>query len=326
MKYLLLFCAFLFSILATAQDCTQELLAKKPGTWKAGQQGQIFKVTKGDLVREKAIITSIHKMIASHYKPMGCQVSYSTVYGGNYPTPEQPWIADTYHYAMYILRYLCDKQSTDKSKYYVDISTPTTVNITANAMFWLNSLYAANLAPDDFRGYLKLEKRPVKKDGYYFMGEEQAGYNSTIYEYRWLITYNDTLPFSYLSRKEYLLIQRKRLEKDVKDNPGEKAFLEQYFKNINDYLTKSENELSKPAICSWNDEQRFKNFVEEGTKGSFIAVKPNLDYYRKKLPKSSPQFFTVVYKISKGDPVFEENIEAIKKAVDFATLKNMLGK
>ena len=326
MKYLLLFSVILFSIASSAQDCTQELLAKKPGTWKANQQGQIFKVTPGDLVREKAIITSIHKMIASHYNPIGCQVSYSTVYGGNHPTPEQPWLADTYHYAMYILRYLCDKQSNDKSKYYVDISTTTTVNITANAIFWLGSLYAANIAPDDWRGYLQLTKRPVKKDGYYFMGEEEAGYNSQIFEYRWLITYNDTLPFSYISRKEYLLIQRKRLEKYVKDNPGEKAFHEQYFKNINDNLTKPETELSQPAICMRNDDERFEKFVEEGTKGSFIAVKPNLAYYKKKLPKSSPQFFTVVYKISKNDVVFEENIEAIKKAVDFAALKNMLGK
>jgi hypothetical protein len=326
MKYLILSAILFFSLQVLSQDCTQELLAQKPGTWKAGQQGQIYKVTAGDLVKEKATITSIHKMISSHYNPMGCQVSYSTVYGANYPTPEQPWIADTYHYAMYILRYLCDQQSTDKSKYYVDISTPTTVNITANAMYWLNSLYAANIAPDDFRGYLKMPKRPVKKDGYYFMGEEKIDYNSPIFEYRWLITYNDTLPFSYISRKEYLLIQKKRLEKAVKDNPSEKAFLEQYFKNIKEYLTKSENELSDPAICIWNDEERFEKFVEEGTKGSFIAVKPNLDYYHKKLPKSSSQFFTVVYKISKDDAVFEDNIEAIKKAVDFATLKNMLGK
>jgi hypothetical protein len=158
------------------------------------------------------------------------------------------------------------------------------------------------------------------------MGEEKVNYNSPIYEYRWLITYNDTLPFSYLTRKEYLLLQKKRLEKAVKENPGEKAYLDKFFNNINDYLSKPEDELNKPAICMWNDEERFEKFVDEGTKGSFIAIKPNLDYYRKKLPKSSPQFFSVVYKISKDDAVFIENIEAIKKAVDFASLKNMLGK
>jgi hypothetical protein len=176
---------------------------------------------------------------------------------------------------------------------------------------------------------LKLKQQPQKKEDAWYMGEEVVGdYGTTseIKEYRWLITYNDTLPFYHVSRKEYLLIQKKRLEKAVKESPGEKAYLDKYFKNISDYLTKSETELSKPAVCMWNEEERFEKFVDEGTKGSFIAIKPNLDYYHKKLSKSSPQFFSVVFKISKDDSVFEENMEAIKKAVDFATLKNMLGK
>ena len=325
MNYILLSALLLFIVNASAQDCSKELLKQKPGTWKAGPQGSIKNISAGDLAKEKAVLASIHKMISTHYKPTGCEISYSTVYG-KYPDAGQTWIADPYHYGMYILRYLCDKNSTDKSKYYVDISTPTTVNITANVIFSLNNLYAANIPADDFRGYLKLTKRPERKDGYYFMGEEKVDYNFPVYEYRWLITYNDTLPFSYVSRKEYLLIQKKRLEKDIKDSPGEKAYLDAYLKNINEYLTNPESELNQPAICMWNEEEKFEKFVEEGTKGSFIAVKPNPAYYHKNLPKSSPQFFTVVYKISKGDAVFEENIEAIKKAVDFATLKNMLGK
>ena len=76
----------------------------------------------------------------------------------------------------------------------------------------------------------------------------------------------------------------------------------------------------------WNDEERFEGFVEEGKLGSFIAVKPNLAYYKKNLPRSSPQFFTVIYTLSQGDPVFETNIAAIKEAVDFTKLRSMLGK
>lgn len=313
---------------AHSQDCTKELLAQKPGIWKAGQQGSIQNVSAADLAKEKSVIAAIHKMVNTNYSPMGCQVSYSTVYGKHLATG-LTWIADPYHYTMYILRYLCDGNSKDKSKYYVDISTPTTVNITANVIFSLNNLNAANIPPDDFRGYLKLKQRPQKKDGVWFMGEEiigDYGTASEIKEYRWLITYNDTLPFNYISRKEYLLIQKKRLEKALTDNPGEKDYTNKFLKNVNEYLNKPEAELSQPAICMWNDEERFEKFVEEGTRGSFIAIKPNLAYFRKKLPKSSPQFFTVVYKISHGDPVFEENIAAIKKAVDFAALKNMLGK
>jgi hypothetical protein len=327
MKYIFITTLLFISMQAFTQDCSKELLLKKPGTWKAGPQGSIHNVSAADLVKEKAVLAAIHKMVFTKFTPTGCEISYSTVYGKD-PNAGQTWIADPYHYAMYILRYICDGNSKDKSKYYVDYSTPTTVDISANVFYPMHTLYAADPL-DDFRGYLKLKERPVLKDGYYFMGEEVVGDYGTpseIKEYRYLITYNDTLPFSYLTRKEYLLIQKKRLEKDIKDSPGEKAYLDKFLKNISEYLSKPESELSNAAVCMWNDEERFEKFVEEGTRGSFIAVKPNLNYYRKKLSMSSPQFFTVVYKISQGDPVFEENIANIKKAIDFAALRNMLGK
>lgn len=333
MKYcfstiLLFLSLYVLSQGSTQGECTKELLKQKGGTWKAGIKGSIANVSAADLAKEKSVTTAIHKMVSSKYNPTGCQVTYNTSFGKSVSEGEH-WIADPYYYSMHILRYLCDKNSKDPSKYYVDYSTPTTVNITANVIFCLNNLYATNLAADDFRGYLKLKERPVLKDGYYFMGEEVVGDYGTaseIKEYRWLITYNDTLPFSYLTRKEYLLIQKKRLEKDIKDSPGEKTYLDKYLKNINDYLSKPESELNNAAVCMWNEEQRFEKFVEEGTRGSFIAVKPNINYYHKKLSMSSPQFFTVVYKVSHGDPVFEDNIANIKKAVDFSGLRNMLGK
>jgi hypothetical protein len=162
----------------------------------------------------------------------------------------QVYKADPYYYTMFILRYLCDQNSADKSKYYVDISTPTTVNIVANAIYWLNCLYAANIPPDDFRGYLKLEVRPVKKDGYFFMSNEKVDPKQEIVEYRFLITYNDTLPFTYLNRKEYLLIQKKRLEKSVKESPGSEKYTQKYFDRINEYLSRPESELSHDATTS----------------------------------------------------------------------------
>jgi hypothetical protein len=330
MKYilstmLLLLSLYVFPQGSTGERCTKELLRQLPGTWKAGPQGSIHNISATNLTKEKLITAAIHKMVSTNYKPTGCQISYSTAFGKD-PGTGQTFIADPYHYTMYILRYLCDPASSDKSKWYVDISTPTTVNITVNAIFSLNNLYAANMPADDFRGYLKLKQRPEKKDGYYFMGEEKVDYNDPIYEYRWLITYNDTLPFQDVSRKEYLLIQKKRLQKDIQDSPSEKDYLSRYLKTIDEHLKLPDEELAQPAICMWNEEERFEKFVEEGTKGSFIAVKPNLAYYRKKLPLSTPQLFSVVYKISKGDPVFEENMAYIKTAIDFAKLKGMLGK
>ena len=327
MKYTLLLIAVFLSVLSFAQNCTTESLLQKPGTWKAGPQGSIKNITAPDLAKEKMVLAAVYKMIATKYNPMGCQVSYSNVFG-KYPGQGQIFIADPYHYALYILRYLCDKNSADKSKFYIDAATPTTVNITANAIFSLNNLYAANIPTDDFRGYLKLKQKPQKKDGAWYIGEEVVGDYGAAYEikeYRWLITYNDTLPFYYVSQKEYLLIQKKRMEQTIKEE-GASDFYNKFLNNINELLKQPDAALSGPAIYPQNDEQKFTGFVKEGSPGSFIAVKPNPDYYRKKLPKSAPQFFTVVYKIAKGDAIFEQNITTIKKAVDFTQLKNMLGK
>ncbi|MDN3655574.1 hypothetical protein QWZ08_08050 [Ferruginibacter paludis] len=330
MKYTLICCMIFCAVSSSAQDCTPEILAKKAGRWKAGPQGSIHNVTAADLVKEKAVLAAIRKKLSVDYKPTGCEVSYSNVFEKDMST-ETKWIADPYQFAMYILPYLCDTKSADKSKYTVAIASATNVNITANALSLSGAgeLYAATLPSDDFRGYLKLKQRPQKKDGAWFMGEEVVGDAGTAHEIKessWLITYNDTLPFYYLSRKEYLQIQLKRLDRAIKESPGEKEYNNKFIKNINDYLERPEAELNQPAICMWNEEERFEKFVDEGTKGSFIAIKPNLDYYHKKLPKSSPQFFTAKYKISTGDEVFEENIANIKKAIDFATLKTMLGK
>ena len=323
MKQLFLILGIFIVQFSSAQDCTPELLLQKPGTWKVGIQGSINGVSATDIVKEKSVLAAIHKMVNTNYSPKGCQVLYSNAYS-KYPSAGDVWIADPYHYTMYILPFLCDNKSTDISKYTVAIASGTNVAISANEISWLN-MFAATIH-DEFRGYYKLVDRPVKKDGYYYFGKDKVDPEQDLVEYQWLITYNDTLPFAYLSRKEYLLILRKRLEKSVKESPGEKEYYQQFFDKISEYLTRPEDELNQTAICMWNDEERFNGFVEEGTKGSFIAVKPNLNYYNKKLPMSSPQFFTVVYTVSQGEPVFDENIAAIKEAVDFGKLKSMLGK
>ena len=328
MKWLPVILSMLFTIQLTAQDCDKTVLAQKPGTWKAGIPGSPAFVTPADLSKEKLVLAGIHKMISTSYAPQGCQALYTNSFGGSAPVSGKNWIGDHFTYRIYVLRYLCDKQSADKSKYYVDVSTPTTVTVSINEIPNLNTLYAADLPDDEFRGYLKLPRFPQKKDGYYFMGEEVVGdshLENKIKTYSWLITYDDKLPFKYVSRKEYLLIQKKRLEKTIQENGGS-SFYDKYVNNITEALKKPESELSRPAICIWNDEELFNGFVEEGVNGSFIAVKPNLDYYNKKLSKSVPQFFSVVFKISHGDPVFEANIDAIKKSVDFAALRTMLGK
>jgi hypothetical protein len=310
---------------ANAQDCSPESLANTAGNWKPGIAGSVRNVTATELAKEKATLNNIHKMISAKYTPRGAQATHAYAFVGPDPNSGNNWVAGYFWYSVYVLQYYCDS----KTKYSPTSSTATTLNIYANVLQEAQTLYAAELPGDDLRGYLRLKRMPVKKDGYYFMGEEVVGDShlpNPIKEYRWLITYNDTLPFTCLSRKEYLLITKKRLEKTIQQNGNTSGFYTRYMNNINDWLNKNETELSKPAVCMWNDEEQFNGFVEEGTRGSFVAIRPNMSYYRKKLPRSAPQFFSVVFKFSEGTPVQAENMRQIQKAVDLSALQNMLGK
>lgn len=312
-----------------AQNCDEELLQQKPGYWKAGMKGSTYNVTAPDLAKGKAVLAAIHKMIDSGYDPIGCQALYANSFEAPSPNSGKNWVAGNYNYSLYILNFLCDPASADKSKSYVAIATATTVNISANVIQWLNTLHAADLPDDDHRGYLKLVKRPVMHDGFYMMSEDIEGDSekgNKIKSYKWLITYDDKLPFKYVSRKEYLGIIKKKLEQTIKDDADHKQYYIKYMDKINEQLSMPESVLAQAAVCKWNDEERFEGFVAEGTLGSFIAVKPNLDYYRKNLAKAVPQFFTVVYKVAEGDPVQVNNIKAIMKAVDFGSLRKRLGK
>jgi len=316
------------SLISVAQDCTPEALLKRPGVWKAGMGGSIHGVSAKDLLREKATLASIHKMIQANSTPQGCQFLYTNALTGFMPGTGRNWIADFYDYTIYVLPYLCDPASSDKTKSYTAVATATILNVNVNVLGSLNNLYAADLPEDEFRGYLKLAARPVWKDGYYLMSDRVTDATDPKHlskETSILITYNDTLPFSYLTRKEYLALIKKRLEKSIKDNSSSKEYYNKYMNAINSWLVKPESELSKAAVCMWNDEEQFTGFVEEGTKGSFLAVKPNPSYYHKGLPRSTPQFINVLFRVTEGYPVMTINMDGIRKAVDLAALRNMLG-
>jgi hypothetical protein len=322
MKLILTLIFFIAGYVSVAQDCDPKNLAQLPGKWKAGPQGSINNVSAADIQKEKANLNRIYSMISAGYKPLGVVINYSFVFS---KYGERKWYGDPYSFNMYVLPYLCDPLDAEKKKYYVAVSSATNVSVMVNQSSELD-LYAALLEPDDMRGYLRMNKRPEKRDGYWFMGEKVVADRGTANEtisYEYLVTYNDTLPFSYMSRKEYLLIQKKRLEKTMSGSNSNSY--KEYMDRINKHLQWPDQELAKTAICMMNDEELFNGFVEEGARGSFIAIKPNPDYFHKNLPLSSPQFFALVFKVTKNAPVYESSVTGIEKSLDIQKLRSMLG-
>ncbi len=301
--------------LLAGQKCTDEAMVAKTGKWKPGIQGSIRNILKADLAREKAFMAGIQKKVSKQHVPAGLEIVYSTSWNKDNTSG---YLADPYSLSMYLLRYLCD----DSPKgFYVEYSSATNVVVGINQLYAMDNLNADPLPADHFRGYLRLFKKPELKDGAIYMGTETSD-NGNIKEENWLITRGDSLPFRYLSRKEFLLLAKTRLENKIKSGEN----LQKYLDKVKEQLQQPEKDLSQPAVCNWNDEERFTGFLKEGERSAFYPVVPDLSYYKKGLPKSAAQFISVKYKYSVGNKVFDKNIEGLRKALSFEYLRSLLTK
>lgn len=316
MKKILFILLLINSQVLFAQPCTSALMAVKPGKWKLGPQGSVRKIAATDLPKEKAFLAAVQKKLSTAFVPTGLEIHYSTVWNKG---DDRTYVADPYHLGMYLLRYLCD----DSPKgYYVEYASATNVTVAVNQLFLLEDLSAAPLAPDHFRGFLRLYTKPEKKDGAVFMGTELSD-NGRIKEENWLITRGDSLPFRYLTRKEYLLITKARLEKQ---HAATDAFLKKYLDNVHTALQGSTDELTQIAVCNTFDEERFTGFLPEGDRYAFYPMLPDMRYYKKGAPRSAAQFISVKYKYSTGDPVFDKNLQSIRNVLTFGYLRSLLVK
>jgi len=84
--------------------------------------------------------------------------------------------------------------------------------------------------------------------------------------------------------------------------------------------------LSQPAYINDGElNNTFTTFKKEG-EGIFI-VKPNLDYYNRKLSQSAPQFFVVETRCRRlEDEVYRNGITDARKAIDINMMKRLLRK
>jgi hypothetical protein len=100
------------------------------------------------------------------------------------------------------------------------------------------------------------------------------------------------------------------------------------FDKIETLLEKPAEELNQQAIVKLDPDGKGYSYLFTDDNDLFgeILIKPNPGYFNKKLPRSTPQFFFVYVAWDHNEPIASKFKEDIIKAVDFSTLKNMLGK
>ncbi|MFI5128505.1 MAG: hypothetical protein ACHQFX_00880 [Chitinophagales bacterium] len=372
MKYffliaLLLISAYIFSQDPIAIGCSDKVLLQKPGTWKAGMKGSEGG-TAAELAIEKKVVATIHNMIKSKYTPMSIEAIFHGSYGRSYPNMS----ANNYGYSIIPLSYYCEGNS-------IKTSHESSIYFSIDANMSGVSIYDT-LIDEDYvsgMGYHYMVDMPVEKDGIHYFKEKDVtlAFGIPGKTSEWLITYNGKLPYSYVTKKEFLEKRKRILSnamresaagfKDaLKRNEMEKGFKETEYKNEPEKLKKymrmdylpvkerydkhlAENEknykpafakietllkmpaieLAQPAIVKQDPNDHLSYLFTDDNDGfGRVLIKPNPGYFNKKIPKSSPQFFWIFITGPHKDLIAAKFMEDVMKAVDFATLKNMLGK
>ncbi len=233
MKYSFSIAVLFISLQTFSQDCNDAYLLQKPGIWKENSGGGSG-ITATDLVKEKKVVATIHSMIKARYTPMGVLAGFN----GGYNRSEQNTSCNSYAYSITPLKYYCDDNSLK-----TEHETSTYFSINAN-IFDAEIYDTAQGDRLSAEGFNVINDMPVAKDGYWYFKEIDAGlgFGMTGKSSAWLITYDGKLPYSYVTKKEFLEKRRKALfsqmnmaaegSKDVLKNIEiEKKYKEEEFKN-----------------------------------------------------------------------------------------------
>lgn len=218
MKYLffMMLLTVAFATIVAAQNCRTELLLQKTGVWKEGKKGSQGG-TATELQKEKKTIATIHNMIKSKYAPTGVEAIFHGAYNPIYAN----MAGNSFYYSIIPLNYYCDG-NTIKTEH----ETGSYFEIAAN--HFESQIY--DTAHGDrllMEGFNVMYDLPVLKNGYWFFKEINVplGMGMTGKRTMWLITYDGKLPYSYVTRKEFL-------EKRIKSLTAQKEMAAAGFKDV----------------------------------------------------------------------------------------------
>jgi hypothetical protein len=202
MKFILTHFLCFISLHLSAQNCNTEILLQTLGNWRPSPQGSASGLSAADLAREKKIVATLHSMIQSKYSPMGLQASFLGSYGREYANMP----GNYYGYSIAPYTFYCDGNM-------VKTKIDTYNDFFINANLFEGEIYdTTNENTGTGEGHYSMSNLPEYKDGIWLFKEidQSLGIQITGKKSSWLITYNNQLPFAYVTKREFLE-KRKRI-------------------------------------------------------------------------------------------------------------------
>ena len=240
-QWLIIIGIALLAMSSLAQNCTNQALLQTPGTLKSDAPYDSKKLSVLDLEKHKKVWATITDMIKLKYTPMGVKAGFHLIYG--YPVHDRS--ANDYAYSIIPLNFYCEGNSHKTAH-----ETSTYFEITANS--FESEIY--DTARGDralAEGFNVMHHLPVEKDGCWHFRNTDAGlgFGITGKSARWLITYDGKLPYTYVTKQEFLEKRRRPLAEQKQQSAA----------SLKETLKQIETENGYMEIAYKNDPEKLKN-------------------------------------------------------------------
>jgi hypothetical protein len=208
MKKILSMLFVISCIHATAQDddCIDRQLAKI-GKWT--KLKETVKSSSGDMAIQRRFYNAVHNHLQAGYQPKGLDAAYS----GSFQPPQYSQRLAYCWYTIFAERYFCEGDALVLNKF--DINTIFTTEFNYVSFLEIYDTTAADnpLGFRPLREGFPVEIRPgiwQFNDVKTSLGAGNEGLTKL-----WLITYDGQLPWSFVTRREFLLKRKRFLQKEM---------------------------------------------------------------------------------------------------------------
>lgn len=215
---------------ATAQDnddCLKRQLAKL-GKWT--KLTETVKSSSADQAIQRRFYNAVHNPLQASYQPKGLDAAYS----GTFQPPQYSQRLAHCWYTLFAERYFCEGDALVLNKFDIDASFTTMFNYVNFHEIYDTTPVDHSIGFWSLREGFPVEIRPgiwQFNDVKTALGNDNQGITKL-----WLITYDGQLPWSFVTRKEFLLKRKRYLQREMAKEA----------KRLNDQL------------ASWEQQKKYK--------------------------------------------------------------------
>ncbi len=287
---LLLF--FGFASGAQQNSCTDKILAKE-GSW--GKTSRSENATAAELVVQKKYVNAVQTLLSREYKPAHLQAEFSLWHARL--NSREP--VTTYGLTLYGMQYSCNAGE-------LELNHETSTKMTIGFNQFTETQLFDTITDHMLTGFNKLSHGiPVEiQPGIWQFPDNRTslGFGMEGNSKLWLLSYPGKLPWTYVTRREFLLKRRKNLQRQMADETP------RYNEQLQQMGAMKKEQESK------NDAARLENFIN-------VTYKPTVERIEQNYRKSRSAFEAAIEKIEQQ---LRSNAELDKPAIVMVNPSNHL--